>query len=44
MDRDKIERVYTTYAGFYDQVFGKVFQEGRESAIRNLNVQRRTGS
>jgi Methylase involved in ubiquinone/menaquinone biosynthesis len=39
MDRDKIERVYTTYAGFYDQVFGKVFQEGRESAIRNLNVQ-----
>lgn len=39
MDREKIERVYTTYAGFYDQVFGKVFQEGRESAIRNLNVQ-----
>lgn len=39
MDRDKIERVYTTYASFYDQVFGKVFQEGRESAIRNLNVQ-----
>jgi phosphatidylethanolamine/phosphatidyl-N-methylethanolamine N-methyltransferase len=39
MDRDKIERVYTTYAGFYDHVFGKVFQEGRESAIRNLNVQ-----
>ncbi|MCP9440211.1 MAG: methyltransferase domain-containing protein [Nitrospira sp.] len=39
MNRDKIERVYTTYAGFYDHVFGKVFQEGRESAIRNLNVQ-----
>lgn len=39
MDRDKIERVYTTYAGFYDHVFGRVFQEGRESAIRNLNVQ-----
>ena len=39
MDQDKIERVYTTYAGFYDHVFGKVFQEGRESAIRNLNVQ-----
>ncbi len=39
MDRDQIERVYTNYAGFYDQVFGKVFQEGRESAIRNLNVQ-----
>ena len=39
MDSDKIERVYTTYAGFYDKVFGKVFHEGRESAIRNLNVQ-----
>jgi phosphatidylethanolamine/phosphatidyl-N-methylethanolamine N-methyltransferase len=39
MDLHKIERVYTNYAGFYDQVFGKVFQEGRESAIRNLNVQ-----
>ncbi len=39
MDPDKIERVYTSYAGFYDRVFGKVFHEGRESAIRNLNVQ-----
>lgn len=39
MDLHKIERVYTSYAGFYDHVFGKVFQEGRESAIRNLNVQ-----
>lgn len=39
MDPDKIERVYTSYAGFYDKVFGKVFHEGRESAIRNLNVQ-----
>ena len=39
MDSDKIERVYTTYAGFYDKVFGKVFHEGRESALRNLNVQ-----
>ncbi|MDK2742003.1 MAG: methyltransferase domain-containing protein [Nitrospira sp.] len=39
MDLHKIERVYTSYAGFYDQVFGKVFQEGRESAIRNLDVQ-----
>ena len=39
MDPNKIERVYTTYAGFYDKVFGKVFHEGRESAIRNLNVQ-----
>ena len=39
MDPNKIERVYTNYAGFYDKVFGKVFHEGRESAIRNLNVQ-----
>jgi phosphatidylethanolamine/phosphatidyl-N-methylethanolamine N-methyltransferase len=39
MDPNKIERVYTSYAGFYDKVFGKVFHEGRESAIRNLNVQ-----
>jgi phosphatidylethanolamine/phosphatidyl-N-methylethanolamine N-methyltransferase len=39
MDRNKIERLYTSYAGVYDQIFGKVFHEGRESAIRNLNVQ-----
>ena len=39
MDLNKIERVYTSYAGFYDQIFGKVFHEGRESAIRKLNVQ-----
>ncbi len=39
MDLQKIERVYTSYAGVYDQIFGKIFHEGRESAIRNLNVQ-----
>lgn len=39
MDLNKIERVYTSYAGVYDQIFGRVFHEGRESAIRNLNVQ-----
>lgn len=39
MDLQKVERVYTSYAGVYDQIFGKVFHEGRESAIRNLNVQ-----
>ena len=39
MDLEKIERVYTSYAGVYDQIFGKVFHEGRESIIRNLNVQ-----
>jgi phosphatidylethanolamine/phosphatidyl-N-methylethanolamine N-methyltransferase len=39
MDLHKIERVYTSYASVYDKIFGKVFHEGRESAIRNLNVQ-----
>ena len=39
MDLAKIERVYTSYAGVYDRIFGKVFHEGRESVIRNLNVQ-----
>jgi phosphatidylethanolamine/phosphatidyl-N-methylethanolamine N-methyltransferase len=39
MDLQKVERVYTSYAGIYDKVFGKVFHEGRESAIRNLNLQ-----
>jgi phosphatidylethanolamine/phosphatidyl-N-methylethanolamine N-methyltransferase len=39
MDLNKVERVYTSYAGIYDKIFGKVFHEGRESAIRNLNVQ-----
>jgi phosphatidylethanolamine/phosphatidyl-N-methylethanolamine N-methyltransferase len=39
MDLNKVERVYTSYAGVYDQIFGKVFHEGRESAVRNLNVQ-----
>ncbi|HEU4684169.1 MAG TPA: methyltransferase domain-containing protein, partial [Nitrospira sp.] len=29
----------TSYAGVYDKIFGKVFHEGRESAIRNLNLQ-----
>ena len=39
MDLAKVERVYTSYAGVYDRIFGKVFHEGRESAIRNLDVQ-----
>ena len=39
MDLAKIERVYTSYAKIYDRVFGKVFHEGRQSVIRNLNVQ-----
>ncbi len=39
MDLAKVERVYTSYAGIYDRIFGKVFHEGRESVIRNLDVQ-----
>lgn len=39
MDLNKIERVYTSYAGVYDRIFGKVFHEGRDAAIRNLSVQ-----
>ena len=39
MDLAKIERVYTSYAKIYDRVFGKVFHEGRQSIIQNLNVQ-----
>jgi phosphatidylethanolamine/phosphatidyl-N-methylethanolamine N-methyltransferase len=37
MDLHKVERVYTSYAGVYDKIFGKVFHEGRESAIRNCS-------
>ena len=39
MDLKKVERVYTSYAGIYDRIFGKVFHEGRESAIRNLRLE-----
>ncbi|HEX9742118.1 MAG TPA: methyltransferase domain-containing protein [Nitrospiraceae bacterium] len=38
MDLKKVERVYSHYASIYDHVFGKVFHEGRESAVRNLNI------
>lgn len=36
MDIEKIERVYTNYAKVYDHIFGKIFHESRESAVRNL--------
>jgi phosphatidylethanolamine/phosphatidyl-N-methylethanolamine N-methyltransferase len=39
IDRDQIERVYTNYAGVYDRVFGRVFQDSREAVVRNLKVQ-----
>ena len=38
MDLKKVERVYSNYASVYDHIFGKVFHEGRESAVRNLNI------
>jgi phosphatidylethanolamine/phosphatidyl-N-methylethanolamine N-methyltransferase len=38
IDREQIERVYTNYAGVYDRVFGRVFQDSREAVVRNLKV------
>ena len=38
-DRDHLERVYSSYAGVYDRVFGRVFQDSREVVARNLNVE-----
>ena len=38
-DRDHFERVYSTYAGVYDRVFGRVFQGSREAVVRNLKVE-----
>jgi phosphatidylethanolamine/phosphatidyl-N-methylethanolamine N-methyltransferase len=36
MDLRKVERVYSNYAGFYDHIFGRIFHESRESAVRRL--------
>jgi phosphatidylethanolamine/phosphatidyl-N-methylethanolamine N-methyltransferase len=38
MDLQKVERVYSNYAAVYDQIFGRIFHESRESAVRRLNV------
>ena len=38
MDLEKVERVYSNYAGVYDQIFGRIFHESREAAVRNLKV------
>ena len=38
MDLARVERVYSSYARVYDRIFGKVFQQSRESAVRRLNV------
>lgn len=39
IDREQIERVYSNYAGVYDKVFGRVFQDSREAVVRNLKVE-----
>jgi len=38
IDRERTERVYSSYAGVYDKVFGRVFQDSREAVVRNLKV------
>lgn len=38
MDPKKVERVYSTYARVYDHIFGRIFHESRESAVRSLQV------
>jgi phosphatidylethanolamine/phosphatidyl-N-methylethanolamine N-methyltransferase len=37
IDRDHLERVYSSYAGVYDRVF-RVFNESREAVVSNLNI------
>src|SRR5438128_5707288 len=38
MDTAKVERVYTSYARVYDHIFGKIFHDGREHAVRLLGL------
>jgi phosphatidylethanolamine/phosphatidyl-N-methylethanolamine N-methyltransferase len=39
IDREQIERVYSSYAGVYDRVFGRVFQASREAVVQKLKVE-----
>ena len=39
MNLEKVEKVYSSYASVYDQTFGRVFSQSRESAIRGLPVE-----
>ena len=39
MDSEKVEKVYTNYAIMYDQTFGRMVQQSRESAVRGLPIQ-----
>lgn len=41
MNLQALERVYTNYAAVYDQTFGIVFHQSRESAVRKLQVSSR---
>lgn len=38
MDALRTERVYTSYAKVYDHIFGKIFHDGRDHAVRLLNL------
>ena len=38
MDAAKVERVYSSYAKVYDHIFGKIFHDGREHAVRHLSL------
>ena len=38
IDPQQIERVYSSYAGVYDRVFGRVFPASREAVVRNLRI------
>jgi phosphatidylethanolamine/phosphatidyl-N-methylethanolamine N-methyltransferase len=37
-EHQEMQRVYSSYAGIYDRVFGRVFQDSREAVVRNLKV------
>ena len=39
IEREHIQRAYASYAGVYDRVFGRVFQDSREAVVRNLKVE-----
>ena len=38
MSVEHVEKVYNSYSRFYDQIFGKVFESGREMAPALLNL------
>lgn len=38
IEHQQMQRVYSNYAGIYDRVFGRVFQDSREAVVRNLKV------